>query len=138
MIDYAIVYSTIYYTMNTVHQPTQQDSDYLQTTQTLSNESQHANRYTTVVLIELYIDNRLRKIKWFSDLQQAYLWCMNKLDSFPEELWRVADSFLEFADTMDRRWQEGRRNGCTIAESLNIKYRAYYEPNVDRNTIRSY
>jgi hypothetical protein len=124
--------------MNTVHQPTQEDSDYLQTTQTRSNESQDANRYTTVVLVECYIDNRLRKIKWFSDLQQAYMWCIKKIDTFPEEFWRVDNSFLEFADVMDRRWQEGRRNGYTIAESLNIKYRAYYEPNVDRNTIMSY
>lgn len=124
--------------METINQPRQQNEDNAQINQDIETEIHVANRYTTVVLVELYIDNRLRKIKWFSDLQQAYMWCMNKLDTFPEEHWQLDNSFLEFADAMDRHWQAGRRNGYNIAKSPSIKYRAYYEPNVDRNRIMSY
>jgi len=96
------------------------------------------NRYTTTVSIEVYQNGILRYIKWFSDLQMAYIWCMNQLVLYPDQEWDYDSDFLEFATFMDRRYRAmGLNGGYTVAESTRYKYRAYYEPNVDRNLIQN-
>jgi hypothetical protein len=96
-----------------------------------------ANRYTTSVCIEVIESNIIRKVKWFSDLQMAYLWCINKIQLYDNEQWERVFSFQEFADNMDRRWRRGNTNGYPVAYSSRVECRAYYEPTVNRLNIVS-
>jgi len=87
-----------------------------------------ANRYYTPIAVELYVENRLRNIKWFPDLQLAHMWCMEEVQNQPEEDWiSVRTRFPQFADEMDIRWQQGH-SGKRVAYSDSIEYRVHYEP----------
>ena len=116
------------------NQPIQDDT---QNDNIILQEFLDANRYTTSVCIEVMESNIIRKVKWFSDLQMAYLWCINKIHSYPDEHWERIFSFQEFADNMDRRWRRGNTNGYPIAYSSRVEYRAYYDPTVNRTHIIS-
>jgi hypothetical protein len=87
------------------------------------------NRWHTTVSVEIYINGRLRYIKWFSDLQMAYLWVVGQERVHNEPL-TYTHNFVEFADRMDRRWQEHPNQTCTVASSATYKYKAAYEPDV--------
>jgi len=71
---------------------------------------QEANRYYTDVCVEIYLNNQLRRLKWFSDLQLAYMYCMEQKELVlnaggPEEDWHTPyTDFIAFADQMDYRW----------------------------------
>jgi len=92
-----------------------------------------ANRYYTPISVEVYVYDILRRVKWFSDLQLAHIWCMEQVRATPEEHWNILYSdFVEFADAMDRRWRQSRR-GKTVAQSNFYEWITTYEPNVLRN-----
>jgi hypothetical protein len=95
-----------------------------------------ANRYYTPILVEVYEDTRLRRVKWFSDLQLAHMWCMEEVTSYPEEDWiTVHRCFPDFADAMDARWLLGH-SGKRAAYSDYYEYRVCYEP-VDSELLRN-
>ena len=86
------------------------------------------NRYYTPVFVEVYEDTRLRRVKWFSDLQLAHMWCMEEVARYPKEEWiTVHRCFPGFADGMDRRWNQGYF-GKLVAYSDYYEYRVCYEP----------
>jgi hypothetical protein len=91
-----------------------------------------ANRYNTTVSVETIVNSDVRNLKWFTDLQMAYLWCIEQTKLQSNEEWLINDSFIDFANTMDRRWQRGSTIGVCIAKSSSIEYRAYYEPTTER------
>jgi len=105
----------------------------MQPTQLSTSIVPSVNRYTTEVSVELYVRTVLRRIRWFSDLQLAYIWCISEKelldDDFPPIVWSPVKPFLEFADLMDRRWaQVGARCGCTLLYSDIYRYKVCYEP----------
>jgi hypothetical protein len=95
-----------------------------------------ANRYYTTVSVEVSINDRVRRIRWFSDLQLAYLWVMSDIRNYLEESWTTRN-FIDFANQMDRRWQERRPNGHIVALSDRMEYRAFYEPTINSSLIQS-
>lgn len=101
--------------------------DTVQTTQ--SAGTQHADQYSTTVSVECYEFDRLRRIKWFPDLQQAYIWIEEQRQVRQEEEWFTTMPFAYLCERMNSRWQRGR-NGVTVAESDDYLFRAYYEPDV--------
>ncbi len=86
------------------------------------------NRWYTTVSVEIYINERMRYIKWFSDLQMAYLWVKDHIHTLNEPF-NMENNFVHFADRMDQRWRD-RQDGCTLASNARYKYRVYYEPDV--------
>lgn len=96
---------------------------------TNSTEPPTPNRWYTTVSVEVYINDRMRHIKWFSDLQMAYIWVASQERIINESLTYHRD-FVEFADAFDRRWQRRPNEGCTVARSSTYKYRMTYEPTV--------
>jgi hypothetical protein len=86
------------------------------------------NRWYTTISVEIYDRRQLRYIKWFSDLQMAYLWVKDHLRTFNEPF-TMENDFIRFADRMDQRWTQ-RHDGCTLASNSRYKYRVYYEPDV--------
>jgi hypothetical protein len=94
-----------------------------------NSEPPTPNRWYTTVSVEVYINGRMRHIKWFSDLQMAYIWVASQERVINEPLTYHRD-FVEFADAFDRRWQRRPNEGCTIARSSSYKYRMTYEPDV--------
>jgi hypothetical protein len=72
----------------------------------------------------------MRNVKWFSDLQMAYIYVQDIVndDENEEHDWIIAD-FHETADMMDTRWREGEE-GLPIArcDDTRTVFIAYYEP----------
>ncbi len=93
------------------------------------NELPIPNRWHTTVSVEVYINGQMRHIKWFSDLQMAYIW-ITKQEQVNNEPLNYHENFVEVADAMDRRWRQRPNEGCTIARSYSYKYKATYEPDV--------
>ena len=96
---------------------------------------QQANRYYTPISVEVYVNDRMHSVEWFSDLQMAYLWCMERRETIPEEEWVTpyAD-FPSFADTMDARWSTAPdRRSTSVCALYNrgerlIEFVLSYEP----------
>jgi len=88
------------------------------------------NRYYTRASAEVIIDQQIIRIKWFSDLQLAYMWCIEQMKQLPEEEWEEYKSFPEFATMMDNRWAcvQGRCE-CTLLRSESYVFKIWYEPN---------
>jgi len=99
--------------------------------QTFRESLPRANRYYTRVSVEVLFDERIQRIKWFSDLQEAYIWCMNERARFIEDNWGPVVEFPDFADAMDRRFSEvgilGHHCGRTLLQSQWYRYKVYYE-----------
>ncbi len=93
------------------------------------NELPVPNRWHTTVSVEVYINGRMRHINWFSDLQMAYIWVTSQERVHNEPL-SYNRNFVEFADAMDRRWQDRPNESCTMATSNSYKYKLTYEPDV--------
>lgn len=87
------------------------------------------NRWYTTVSVEIYINRQMRYIKWFSDIQMAYIWVASQERVINEPL-TYNRNFVEFADAFDRRWQQRPNEGCTMATSSTYRYRLTYEPDV--------
>jgi hypothetical protein len=90
----------------------------------------HADRWYTPVSVERIVRGRMRNVKWFSDLQMAYIYVQDIVndDENEEHDWIIAD-FHETADMMDTRWREGEE-GLPIArcDDTRTVFIAYYEP----------
>lgn len=91
----------------------------------------HADRWHTPVCVEVIINGNIRRIKWFSDLQMAWIYVHKIVFQTPNEDW-VIKSFERTARTMDVRWQDGRGDlGYVIAKCKDVKFRAFYDPEED-------
>jgi hypothetical protein len=94
----------------------------------------HADRWYTPVSVERVVRGRMRSVKWFSDLQMAYIYVQGIVnddendDENEEHDWIIAD-FHETADMMDTRWSESEE-GLPIArcDDTRTVFIAYYEP----------
>ena len=96
---------------------------------------QEANRYYTPVSVEIYVNSRLLRIKWFSDLQLAYLYCMNQKEMARDNDWQTPyTNFPAFADQMDYLWaRRAERTSSSlcalyIEEPEFVEYWLTYEP----------
>jgi hypothetical protein len=89
-----------------------------------------ANRYYTRVSVEVIFYDQIIRIKWFSDLQLAYMWCIEQKNLHSEEEWEPVKSFPEFATMMDTRWAcVQSRCECTLLRSESYVYKLWYELN---------
>ncbi len=92
------------------------------------------NRYHTTVCVEYVIDDDVRHIKWFSDIQMAWIWIREQVNRRDDrEEWDVSP-FLATADAMDREWRRNR--GVTVADCDGYEYCTYYEPTVLYEDVR--
>ena len=96
-----------------------------------------ASRYTTPVSVEFCIYGEVRHIKWFSDIQMAWIWIRAQVDRCDyREDWEVTP-FLETADEMDRQWAQGDgEDGSMVADDDGYEYVAYYRPHVQYEDVR--
>ena len=101
----------------------------VQTSEMPTIQQQHADQYSTTISVECYEFDRLRRIKWFPDLQVAYLWIEEQRQLHQDEEWNSTTTFADLCTKMNRKWQRGR-NGVTVAESEDYIFRTYYEPDV--------
>jgi hypothetical protein len=85
-------------------------------------------------------DRDLRMIKWFSDIQMAWMWVRQRLNTVHRDEWAM-NPFLTCVYDMDRQWNVGAgEDGQTFAENLDTfiydgEYRAYYKPDVKYEDI---
>jgi hypothetical protein len=92
------------------------------------------NRYHTTVCVEYVIDDDVRHLKWFSDIQMAWIWIREQVNRRDDrEEWEVIP-FLTTADAMDREWRRNR--GVIVADCDEYEYCAYYEPTVLYEAVR--
>ena len=103
--------------------------------ETTPTMSQQANRYYTPVSVEVYVNNSPSSIKWFSDLQMAYLWCMARQQTVSEDICETPYApFPSFADEMDARWatetEQSHTSVCAlcIRGSSIVEFVLTYEP----------
>ena len=82
----------------------------------------------------MYDDIRL--IKWFSDIQMAWIWINQRVRERHGENWDIAP-FLTTANAMDRQWSQGfGEDGFCVADSDGYEYIAYYEPTLNYEDVR--
>jgi hypothetical protein len=94
------------------------------------------NRYHTVVSVEYAMYDEVRLIKWFSDIQMAWIWINQEVARRDGEEWEITP-FLETADQMDIAWRRGfGEQGITVAEDDGYEYIAYYEPTLNYEDVR--
>ena len=80
--------------------------------------------------------DEVRLIKWFSDIQMAWIWINQEVARRDGEEWEITP-FLETADQMDIAWRRGfGEQGITVAEDDGYEYIAYYEPTVNYEDVR--
>ena len=86
------------------------------------------DQWHTVVSVQVEIDGNIRRVKWFSDLQNAWMSVSSFVQDHPNENWTLA-TFQQTARIMKDRWYAHRgEDGFTIAKTEGIKFRAFYEP----------
>ena len=96
-----------------------------------------ANRYHTVVSVEYCVDGDVRLIKWFSDIQMAWIWISGQVRERHGENWDIAP-FLTTANAMERQWRQGfGDDGFCVADSDGYEYITYYEPTVNYEDVRN-
>ena len=94
------------------------------------------SRYSTVVSVEYYINDDVRHIKWFSDIQMAWIWINHQVRQYHGEEWEVCP-FLTIADSMDYEWRQGNgHHGMVVAYREGYEYAAYYEPTINYEDVR--
>ena len=105
----------------------------------LNNPSQlTVNRYQTVVSVEVYNGDNLRQIKWFSDIQMAWIWIKDQTLLLETVEWDIT-SFIPCADEMDSQWRYGHgENGICVATGGQYEFMAYYEPTTDYEDVRGH
>ncbi len=89
------------------------------------------NRYHTTVSLEFYEESTLRRVYWFSDFQEAYLFVKKYTEERPLLQWRTA-SFENRCERMDRQWQINQE-GVLLASCGQYRFRACYEPDAQRS-----
>ena len=86
------------------------------------------DQWNTAVSVQVEIDGDVRRIKWFSDLQLAYISVNDFVREHPDESWTLR-TFQQTARIMKERWETHRGDeGFVIAKADGIKFRAFYEP----------
>jgi hypothetical protein len=93
------------------------------------------DQWNTAVSVQVEIDGDVRRIKWFSDLQLAWMSVDNFVREHPENDWTLR-TFRQTVRIMNERWAEHRGDdGFLIAKADGVKFRAFYEPE-DNETVR--
>jgi hypothetical protein len=88
----------------------------------------HVDRWETAVMIQVEIDGDVRRIKWFGDLQLAWMSVRDFVANHPDDTWTLRP-FETTARTMKQRWEADRGDeGFVIAKADGVKFRAFYEP----------
>lgn len=97
----------------------------------------HVDQWHTVVSVQVEIDGDIRRIKWFSDLQNAWMSVENFVRKHPDEDWTLR-TFQKTARIMKDRWYAHRgEDGFIIAKADGVKFRAFYEPE-ENDAMRQY
>jgi hypothetical protein len=88
----------------------------------------HADQWNTAVSVQVEIDGDVRRIKWFGDLQLAYISVKDFVRQHPDNDWTLR-TFQQTARIMKERWEARRGDeGFIIAKTDGVKFRAFYEP----------
>jgi hypothetical protein len=88
----------------------------------------HADQWHTAVSVQVEIDGDVRRIKWFSDLQLAWMSVDDFVRGHPDEDWTLR-TFRQTVRIMNERWETHRgEEGFLIAKADGVKFRAFYEP----------
>ena len=86
------------------------------------------DQWYTAVSVQVEIDGDVRRIKWFGDLQLAYMSVSDFVKEHPDESWTLR-TFQQTARIMKERWLNHRGDdGFVIAKADGVKFRAFYEP----------
>lgn len=89
---------------------------------------QHVDQWYTAVSVQVEIDGDIRRVKWFSDLQLAYISVSDFVREHPDDNWTLR-TFQQTARIMKERWEADRGDeGFIIAKTDGVKFRAFYEP----------
>lgn len=99
------------------------------------NQRYLANRWNTKVSLECWQSGSIRRLLWFSDLQDAYIWVREHTEQNREINW-ILRSFTAVARDLDERWNNGE-NGVTIAIGGSRKFRVQYEPEATEAALAS-
>ena len=109
--------------------------------QTIPNEPETpppllpVDQWNTAVSVQVEIDGDVRRIKWFTDLQLAWMSVKDFVREHPDESWTLR-TFRQTARIMKERWETYRGDeGFVIAKTEGIKFRAFYEPE-ENETVR--
>jgi hypothetical protein len=88
----------------------------------------HADQWNTAVSVQVEIDGDVRRIKWFGDLQLAYMSVNDFVRQHPDDNWTLR-TFQQTVRIMNERWEADRGDeGFIIAKTDGVKFRAFYEP----------
>lgn len=88
---------------------------------------EEVSRFYTASSVEYIVDSEIREVKWFTDIQMAYLWIMEKINRISDmQDWTIR-SFEETADRLEERWYEGK-DGLVVAKLEECKFRIFYNP----------
>ncbi len=90
------------------------------------NQRYQVDRWNTKVSLEVYQRGILRRVRWFSDLQDAYLWVKEQTEQTREINW-ILRTFTAVCRDLDQRWNNGD-NGTTIALGGSNRFYVQYEP----------
>lgn len=86
------------------------------------------DQWHTAVSVQVEIDGDVRRIKWFSDLQLAWMSVNDFVREHADEPWTLR-TFQQTARIMKERWLNHRGDeGFVIAKADGVKFRAFYEP----------
>jgi hypothetical protein len=96
----------------------------------------HADQWNTAVSVQVEIDGDVRRIKWFTDLQLAYLSVKDFVGEHPDDSWTLR-TFQQTVRIMNERWEADRGDeGFIIAKAEGVKFRAFYEPEENESVRR--
>ena len=96
----------------------------------------HADQWNTAVSVQVEIDGDVRRIKWFTDLQLAYISVKDFVAEHPDDNWTLR-TFEQTARIMKERWEADRGDeGFVIAKTDGVKFRAFYEPEENESIHR--
>lgn len=96
----------------------------------------HADQWYTAVSVQVEIDGDVRRIKWFTDLQLAYLSVKDFVAEHPDDNWTLR-TFQQTVRIMNERWEADRGDeGFIIAKAEGVKFRAFYEPEENESVRR--
>jgi hypothetical protein len=90
------------------------------------NQRYTVDRWHTKVSLEVWQRGTIRRVMWFSDLQDAYLWVKDHTEQNRDINW-ILRTFTAVCRDLDARWSGGE-NGVTIAMGDSTRFRAQYEP----------
>lgn len=96
-------------------------------------ETQTPDRWHTPVSITHTLNGRITNVRYFTDLQMAYLYVKQQTQLLNDMDWDLS-SFSETCSEMDRRWQRNQ-TGYTIALGEGCRFKAHYEPHMTSETI---